>query len=224
MFRVTTSARAIATLLELDEMERQPLPGVEKHAPALTEKRVIERVLALASSRNYRSAAPHAWALQKMVEVFSKVAPQVVREREFHEDELLRFCRDLADDLDVIRAKALRPARLYEKVKDRGSRMVLIPRISFDGGELVVTHRYRPADLEAAVGYAMALLLDTNRSYGAKLCRCDLSTCRRFFLAPPSMPKKGGKPLTTACRPAHKRLADNEKSIARVRRWRIQRH
>jgi hypothetical protein len=223
--RVTNRRREIEAVLKRDQMWREPLPSGEKHAPALTERRLIDHTLSLASSRTARAATRHAWALQEMQEVSNKVAPQVARGELFDPDHLMQVRDGLATDLDAIRADrgGKLPARLIEKAERDGSKILLIPRISFDNGTLGVVHRYWPLDLDAAIGYALALLLDAGRPYRAKLCRCDLSTCRRFFLAPPSMPGKGGKPLTTVCNPLHKPLADNEKSLERTRRWREKR-
>jgi hypothetical protein len=135
-------------------------------------------------------------------------------------DSLMNVRDELAADLDSIRVGGEQAAGLHEKVTRIGWRILLIPDIASHRRRLTVGYHYRPESLEAAIAYALALLLDDSRPFRKKLCRCDLSTCRRFFWAPPSMPGKGGKPLTTACTHEHKKLADAEKAVERVRRWR----
>ena len=66
-------------------------------------------------------------------------------------------------------------------------------------------------DLRTALTYAVMLLLDAHKSYGAALCRCRLPSCGRFYLA--RRKKKGGPANRVYCRPQHR--AEHHNSAAR---------
>jgi hypothetical protein len=57
-------------------------------------------------------------------------------------------------------------------------------------------------NLEAALTYAVMLILDARKPYGAALCRCQLPTCGRFYLA--RRKKKGGPANRVYCSPRHR--------------------
>ncbi len=93
------------------------------------------------------------------------------------------------------------------------SRCAYIPRV----GGFEVRYRYYPADLEAAFGYALLLLLDRTRPYGNALCRCKFFQCRRFFL---EVKKSTGRPRRDYCIREHFDAARAASAAERIRKYR----
>ena len=56
--------------------------------------------------------------------------------------------------------------------------------------------------VDAALSYAVLLLLDRRKPFGPALCRCRLISCERFYLAARS--PKGGPANRTYCTPEHR--------------------
>jgi hypothetical protein len=69
-----------------------------------------------------------------------------------------------------------------------------------------------------ALIYALWLLVDPQRPFRARLCNCQYSKCRRFFMKPP---KKGpGRQRTRYCSPQHGEAGDAERSPVRMKKAR----
>jgi len=71
------------------------------------------------------------------------------------------------------------------------------------------------------VDYGLALLLDKSKPWGSRFFRCQLESCRRFFLTAP--PKGKGQYRYKYCSAEHQRDADALKVADRVRRFRERR-
>jgi hypothetical protein len=69
-----------------------------------------------------------------------------------------------------------------------------------------------------ALIYALWLLVDPQRPFRARLCNCQYSNCRRFFMSPA---KKGpGRQRTRYCSPQHGEAGDAERSPVRMKKAR----
>lgn len=77
-----------------------------------------------------------------------------------------------------------------------GSKVV----VSFGPRGYAVGHVTLWSDLEGLLGYAMMLLLDAGKPYGAALSRCQC--CGRFYLARKN--RRGGPANRIYCSPAHR--------------------
>jgi hypothetical protein len=66
-------------------------------------------------------------------------------------------------------------------------------------------------DLETAFSYAIMLLIDSRKPYGAAISQCHLARCSRFFLA--TKKPGGGRPNRKYCDPEH--LAEHHNSAER---------
>lgn len=69
-----------------------------------------------------------------------------------------------------------------------------------------------------ALIYALWLLVDPQRPFRSRLCNCQYSNCRRFFMSPA---KKGpGRQRTRYCSPQHGEAGDAERSPVRMKKAR----
>jgi hypothetical protein len=71
---------------------------------------------------------------------------------------------------------------------------------------------------EQVIDYGLALLLDESRPSNRLFRRCQLESCRRFFIA--QKPKRQGQFRYKYCSEEHQRAADAAKGAERVRRFR----
>ena len=71
---------------------------------------------------------------------------------------------------------------------------------------------------EMMVDYGLALLLDETQAWGKFFFRCQLESCRHFFLAEP--PKRKGQFRYKYCSLEHQKAADAMNVAERVRRFR----
>jgi hypothetical protein len=71
---------------------------------------------------------------------------------------------------------------------------------------------------ELMVDYALAMLLDEKQPWGKFFFRCQLESCRNFFLAEP--PKRKGQFRYKYCSLEHQKAADAMNVAERVRRFR----
>ena len=185
-------------------------------APLLTESDYVRNVLEFANSKN--PADLHA--LQATLVSGVKLQGQVY----FHalQDQLsphLLVLRErLEKHVETIRTDTRRArAELADEVRRAGERIAIRPSYILTNTGVEVFYRHFPADLEAAIGYALLLLLDPTRPYGSDLCRCKLVECGRFFLAikPPT-----GRPRRDYCCAEHLEAAREKSSVDRVRAFR----
>jgi hypothetical protein len=62
-------------------------------------------------------------------------------------------------------------------------RVLLIPEFVLPAGRLEIRYSLAAPTTELTMHYAVMLLLDTSRPFGAQLSRCTHRTCGKFFLA-----------------------------------------
>jgi hypothetical protein len=79
---------------------------------------------------------------------------------------------------------------------------------------LVLDYYHKFSDEQAALLYALMLLLDTGRPYGRALRRCLF--CERYYLA--AQNRRGGPPNNFYCRPEHRIIAHERGRADRARR------
>lgn len=91
-------------------------------------------------------------------------------------------------------------------------------RIVIQFGARGFTDRYDRAfgTLETALNYAVMLLLNLEKRYGADLCQCQLKRCGRFYLATKN--PKGGPANRNYCSPPHRLEASNRKENRTARK------
>ena len=185
-------------------------------APLLTESDYVQNVLDFANTKN--PADLHA--LRTTLVSGVKLQGQVYFDAlEGHLNPHLLVLRErLEKQLETIRTDTRKArADLAEEVRRAGERIAIRPSYIVTKSGVEVFYRHFPADLEAAIGYALLLLLDPTRGYGSDLCRCKLAECGRFFLAikPPT-----GRPRRDYCCEEHLEAAREKSSVDRVRAFR----
>ena len=185
-------------------------------APLLTESDYVQNVLDFANTKN--PADLHA--LRTMLVSGVKLQGQVYFDAlEGHLNPHLLVLRErLEKQLETIKTDTRKArADLAEEVRRAGERIAIRPSYIVTKSGVEVFYRHFPADLEAAIGYALLLLLDPTRGYGSDLCRCKLAECGRFFLAikPPT-----GRPRRDYCCEEHLEAAREKSSVDRVRAFR----
>ena len=185
-------------------------------APLLTESDYVRNVLEFANTKN--PADLHA--LQTTLVSGVKLQGQVY----FHalQDQLnphLLVLRErLEKQVETIRTDTRKArAELADEVRRAGERIAIRPSYIVTNTGVEVFYRHFPADLEAAIGYALLLLLDPTRPYGSDLCRCKLAECGRFFLA---IKPATGRPRRDYCCAEHLEAAREKSSVDRVRAFR----
>jgi hypothetical protein len=79
------------------------------------------------------------------------------------------------------------------------------------GGDLAVSESVRCDSPEAALNYALALVLAKNFGYGLRLCRCHADSCGRFWLLPDKLTGKPSRNFCSRHEADKKRLSDAER-------------
>ena len=124
----------------------------------------------------------------------------------------------LVERLEVI-LKDKKKARidLANEVYLAGRRIAIRPAFLVTQEGVEIHYRHFPADLNAAFGYVLLLLLDAQRGYGRDLCRCKIKECQKFFLAikPPL-----GRPRRDYCSQAHLEASRALTGVQRVQAYR----
>ena len=80
-------------------------------------------------------------------------------------------------------------------------------------GGTLIPERYVSDCRETALNFALLLVIDPSKAFGADLCRCHLPTCRRFWLLNRS--SEAGKPVRNYHSP---KCAREAKTVAAARR------
>jgi hypothetical protein len=107
---------------------------------------------------------------------------------------------------------------IAKRAREAAARVVLVPHYDESGG---LRYHLLGEDYEARVAYLTLLFLDNHRGYGAKLCRCKLDSCAKFFW---EMRKKvGGKPRRSYCSDECMLKQHRASSTERVRKSRASR-
>jgi hypothetical protein len=96
-------------------------------------------------------------------------------------------------------------------------KVVLVGRADADPRGRVILRLSAPTGVEAGYAYALALLHDPTREWGAALRRCKHEPCNAFFLA---FPSAEGGPTPKYCCPEHQKAADAANAAERVARYR----
>lgn len=72
-------------------------------------------------------------------------------------------------------------------------------------------------DVRAGIDHAFCLLCDDSRPWGRMLCRCQLSTCEKFFF---EYKQKTGRPRRVYCSDKCMKCANDTDAAERAARWR----
>jgi hypothetical protein len=185
-------------------------------APLLTESDYVRNVLEFANTKN----PAYLHALRTMLISGVKLQGQVYFDAlEGHlNPHLLALAERLEKQLETIRTNTRKArADLADEVRRAGERIAIRPSYIVTKSGVEVFYRHFPADLEAAIGYALLLLLDPTRGYGSDLCRCKLAECGRFF---PAIKPPTGRPRRDYCCAEHLEAAREKSSVDRVRAFR----
>ena len=124
-------------------------------------------------------------------------------------------------ELDALAShvKARRAAVLTRVIEEqRVSKLEGTGYVAMQGGRITIDWIPTLDGHSQIVDYALSLLLDDSRPWGERFFRCQLETCRQFFVSPP--PKHQGQFRYKYCSPEHQRDADRSKVAERVRRHR----
>jgi hypothetical protein len=96
--------------------------------------------------------------------------------------------------------------------------MKVQPLIGFSNRGFTVNYYHAFRDEQVALLYALVLMLDVTKPYGAALCRCQFEPCSRFYLARRN--PAGGPANRIYCSPLHSKLAHDAGRAERARRHR----
>lgn len=107
--------------------------------------------------------------------------------------------------------------KLEAKVAAAFGDVVLVPMVSVKSWIISYELRYFALNTRGACAFALALLLDESKGFGAALKKCRLSECPNFFLSLPA--ESGGRP-PLYCSTAHQMERSNQDSAERKRRQR----
>lgn len=185
-------------------------------APLLTESDYVRNVFEFANNKNPADLHALQTTLVSGVRLQGQVyfrAPQ-----DQLNPHLLVLRERLEKQLETIRTDTRKArAELADEVRRAGERIAIRPSYIMTNTGVEVFYRHFPDGLEAAIGYALLLLLDPTRPYGSDLCRCKLAECGSFFLAikPPT-----GRPRRDYCCKEHLEAAREKSSVDRVRAFR----
>ena len=176
------------------------------------------RVLAYRPLRDTGGASDTAYSQDPALHFSSSRYGAIAVTQDQLNPHLLALREKLEKQVETIRTDTRKArADLADEVRRAGERIAIRPSYIVTNSGVEIFHRHFPADLEAAVGYALLLLLDPSRAYGSDLCRCKLAECGRFFLAikPPT-----GRPRRDYCCAEHLEAAREKSSVDRVRAFR----
>jgi len=190
-------------------------------APLLSERELVDLALHFASASAWHEITRWAPFLvsgrPSVVAVFSDRTryPSDSPPEDFdatHGDAHRRF----RGDLEAIAAGKV-DQRLVKRIEQTASRVVLVPSFALSRDALEVKHQHLPEDLEAALAYVTALLLDSSRPFRDALCRCRLDICGKFFL---SESAETGRARRVYCSQEHMREAHERGAVLRMRKFR----
>jgi hypothetical protein len=194
-----------------------PIPPNElRSGPLLTERDYVLRTLDFANTTNIE--ALHA--LQTVL-VAGIVIPDPVFFYSLHEEKpgkLMEVRTQLVSRLEAVAGKK-RGAwlDLANTIYRAGERITIKPTYLLSATGVEVHYRHSPADLDAALGYVLMMLLDSKRPYGRDLCRCKIPECQNFFLA---IKPKTGRPRRDYCCQAHLDASRTRTGVRRVQDYR----
>ena len=98
------------------------------------------------------------------------------------------------------------------------SDLVPIPKLSLtDDWKVRSEIKYFANNISALCSFALALLLDESKGFGAALKTCQLSYCPNYFLSLPS--PAGGRP-PAYCSRTHQKITSKLSGAERTERWR----
>ncbi len=95
--------------------------------------------------------------------------------------------------------------------------MVLVPRRDVKRGRVVMRYCYVAKDLWTILAHVLLLFLDKRDVFGARLCKCQLASCGKFFMK--RQPARG-RPVTRYHSPACAAEAVKLKTAVRVTEYR----
>ena len=198
------------------------LVGGFSDAARLSERDYVDFALAFASLK-LPEAADHAHSvyLQLMsglrtTEPLPDLLPIAVDTAAALQEAQERF----VECLEAIRQDPAHAAtQVASALFDAGSRIVMRPTFLTADGAVEVSYRCFPADFDAALGFALMLLIECNRPFLGNLCRCKYLGCQRYFLAVTDKTRVG-RPRRDYCSGEHFRLARASTAKDRIRAYR----
>jgi hypothetical protein len=194
-----------------------PVAPIEiRRGNVLTERDYVLRALDFANTID----APTLHALQTVL-IAGIVIPDPIYFHSLHApmtDKLLAVRAQLVARLEAIAGKNRNAwLDLANTIYRAGERIEIRPTFLVTTTGVEVRYRHIPADLDAALGYVLMLLLDSKRPYGRDLCRCKISECQKFFLA---IKQKTGRPRRDYCTQAHLDASRARTGVRRVQDYR----
>jgi hypothetical protein len=207
---MVTESRAIPAVVPAIELLQDPRKM--RVGGVLTERDYVLRALDFANALD----APTLHALQRVL-ISGIVIPDPVYFHSLHApltNQLLAVRAQFVVRLEAITGKS-KNARLdvANTIYQAGERIEIRPTFLVAETGVEVHYRHLPADLDAALGYVLMLLLDSKRPYGRDSCRCKISECQKFFLA---IKPKTGRPRRDYCCQAHLEASRNLTGARRV--------
>jgi hypothetical protein len=192
--------------------------------PALSEREMLEVLLPLANESatdEQKARAMFATSLSHSLpaktaaqyaklqgsEFFRKPWASVTKERDWFHSQVT----EILQDRDSARKK------LRADVTAAFGDVVLIPMVKLEDWSITYELRYYALNMRAMCAFALALLLDESKGFGAALKTCKLSNCPNLFLSLPT--SKGGRP-PLYCSTDHQTEFANEGSARRTAAWR----
>lgn len=123
-----------------------------------------------------------------------------------------------ARNLEIVRTDSKRArVLLAQGIKQAGERMLMRPVYVITAEGTNTKLRHYPADVDAALAFALLVILDSQKPYGGDLCRCKLQECRRFFL---TIRPATGRPRRDYCSQQHLDEARAATGSQRVKKFR----
>ena len=220
-------------LIELASAQ-QALGSARDRLPALDEKKIVSRVLALAHED--ASIEEMEFALHYSVGFFTHgVSPSSDSERAKYREvfsdypdlkkRTLDEWNSVSEDREWFRGalatitsrKRAALKALRAELPDAPIDVVVIPKMIWTGKSLNRVDKIASLSVRGMSVYVIMLLLDSSRDLGHALRRCKLTCCRRFFLG---FTSASGGPRPSYCEPAHRILAAKLTGAERTARWR----
>lgn len=186
-----------------------------RYAP-LAESELVGHAIEFANGATSRAFFALLGGLELPAELWKDARTAVIADQaaaEMFEPQQRRFVDDLAA---IVAGEDT--TEIARRASEAAARMVLVPQYELADGALEVKHRYIAEDLDARLAYITLLLLDGQRDYGRRLCRCRLESCRKFFWERRS--EHGGKPGRSFCGPEHMTEWNSARAAERVRKHR----
>lgn len=205
-------------------LEGFPDTEIKKFREALSDQEIVARMLHLANDCTDEEKEQAMWAMDISHGMPTPVTKKIAS---LHGSEFLRkFWGSILEERLSFRdqvtsvyenPKAAR-RQLYDYVVAGIDNIVPITTLSLTKQWSVQPNtRYYALDFQAMCAFALALLLDESKGFGAALKKCKLGPCHNFFLSLPSA--AGGRP-PLYCSRDHQAEYAAVGGAERTERWR----